>query len=400
MLGVETSCDETALSIVDASMNGDTPVFTIISNIVRTQIDTHAKYGGVFPALAKREHAINLPLLLENLITSIVSLNGSSAHEPSPIAEETWNAIQKILEREPEVFTSLKNILPRLPKPHLDMIAVTSGPGLEPALWVGINFARALSLAWNIPMLGVNHMEGHIVSVLSESNTVQFPAVALLISGGHTELVSATSWGSYTILGQTRDDAAGEAFDKVARILSLGYPGGPAISKHADIERKRIAQGVASPHELHLPRPMISSGDFDFSFSGLKTAVLYAVRDYRANKKLSETDPLPEHFVDTLAYEFEEAVTETIIAKTKKAIEHTGAQSLVIGGGVAANIRIREALTHLAQELGTSIFLPTHDLATDNAVMIAMAGYLKAQRTPPSIAPELAADGNWKISQA
>jgi N6-L-threonylcarbamoyladenine synthase len=395
ILGIETSCDETALSIVEATTNSDGPVFKTVASLVRTQIETHAPHGGVFPMLAKREHAANLPQLLDAL-----GEKESDAKSPATISEERWKQIQTILEREEGLYENLRSVISMLPHPNLDMIAVTSGPGLEPALWVGINFARALSLAWDIPMLGVNHMEGHIISVLSDSGHVAFPSIALLISGGHTELVHASQWGSYEILGQTRDDAVGEAFDKVARILSLGYPGGPAISKLAALERERRQSGTASAHTVTLPRPMIASGDLDFSFSGLKTAVLYAVRDFRAANALADDAPLPQSFTEAIAYEFEEAATETLVSKTKTAIEKVSAQSLVVGGGVASNDRIRSALTSLCSDLGITLHLPHRDLATDNAVMIAMAGFLKAQRIVPSIAPEIQADGNWKVTHA
>jgi N6-L-threonylcarbamoyladenine synthase len=263
-------------------------------------------------------------------------------------------------------------------------------------------------------MVGANHMEGHVVSALAQAagdivsdvdaaisrNRFPFPAVALLISGGHTELIHARAWGQYEELGATRDDAVGEAFDKAARVLAMPYPGGPRISAAAALERERRANGNAAEYGITLPRPMISSGDLDFSFSGLKTAVLYAARDVREKNSLAPDAPLPDRFIEEVAYEFEEAAVAVLVSKTRKAIENTNARALIVGGGVIANTRIRQALQKLADMLGIPLLLPTTYLATDNAVMIAMAGYLKSLRANPVIAPELIADGNWSISNA
>jgi N6-L-threonylcarbamoyladenine synthase len=290
----------------------------------------------------------------------------------------------KLLSHETELARQFVDYIPTIEKPDIDAIAVTTGPGLEPALWVGINFAKALGIAWNIPVYPVNHMEGHILSVLTQTNEpVQFPALSLLISGGHTELVLMNDWQSRQVIGETKDDAIGEAFDKVARILSLPYPGGPEISKLA---KKAREENITSP--LPLPRPMLRSGDYSFSFSGLKTAVLYGVQKMGT---LTDNDKLG------LAREFEDAVTEVIITKTQKAIDEFIPKTLIIGGGVVANTHIRESFEKLIAQYGNiTLLLPETTLATDNSVMIAIAGYLNILSGKQSDL-EFKAQGNLRL---
>jgi N6-L-threonylcarbamoyladenine synthase len=365
VLGIETSCDETALSIIEIDGDENSPSMKILGNVVHSQIDIHQKYGGVFPALAKREHARNLIPLFEKILKE----SGLISNSQFLISNEL--GINKILEREPELLKLFKEFIPKIEKPPVDLISVTYGPGLEPALWVGINFAKALGEVWNIPIIGANHMEGHIVSALintesgirnQELRRILFPAVALLISGGHTEIVEIESWQKYRILGRTKDDAVGEAFDKVARILGLPYPGGPEIS--------RLAEKVRNSHnssKFKLPRPMIHTEDFDFSFSGLKTAVLYTV------KKIPE---MTESIKEEIAFEFENAATDVLISKTQKAIENVGAKTLILGGGVIANSHIRKSFESLAERYpDLNLLTASREVSTDNALMIALAGY-------------------------
>lgn len=347
-LGIETSCDETALALIETRQNNGIFECRVIASLIHSQAELHSPYGGVFPMLAKREHEKNLPIVLEKLL-----------------AEST-----KIQERGTDAE-----------KPPIDAIAVTEGPGLEPALWTGIVFAEELSKKWNVPIIPVNHMEGHIVGSLLASDiadgkwqtlkTLPTPALALLISGGHTELVSIEKIGSYRIVGRTKDDAVGEAFDKVARLLGLPYPGGPRVSKLANEAReKNIVSSVK------LPRPMIASKDLDFSFSGLKTAVLYAIRE-------AEKTPygkLNEDSIKGLCREFEDAVTETLITKLRTAIEETGSQSIIIGGGVAANITLRNQFETIASEYSIPLFMPSKHISGDNALMIALAGALNTSQ--------------------
>jgi len=395
ILAIETSCDETAVSILDAHGDFQGAQFRILGNALLSQIDTHKEYGGVFPMLAKREHSRNLIPLLEKALREADMLREREA-------EALPHDIDTMLEREPELLAQFTAFIPAIAAPDIDVIAVTYGPGLEPALWVGINFAKALSLVWNKPIIPVNHMEGHIlagllsVSVPTSSDeknysqilknlrieNVALPVLTLLISGGHTDLVFMKEPFVYEYLGRTRDDAVGEAFDKVARLLSLPYPGGPEIERLA---LKARSSKLKAPFKL--PRPMLRSDDYDFSFSGLKTAVLYLLKNIG--------EPTQEQ-KEQIAREFEDAVTEVLITKVKHALEHTGAKTLVIGGGVSANTHLREELEKLAKifpEL--SIRVPPRELTTDNALMIAVAGYFRVREKKD---PELIrAEGNLSL---
>lgn len=383
ILSIETSCDETAICILEATGGSEAPEFRILGNGLMSQIELHKPMGGVVPMLAKRAHGMNLvPILLETM-GQVGLVKETNQIENSPTDE-----ITKILEREPELLDAVMGKLLNVAPPDVDAIAVTSGPGLEPALWVGINFARALGLLWDKPVIGINHMEGHILSALMEGR-LEFPALALLISGGHTELVHMPGWLQYSLIGQTRDDAVGEAFDKVARMMGLPYPGGPEISRLA--EQARV-QGITSIYKL--PRPMMNSDDFDFSFAGLKTAMLYTV------KKIPE---LTEQIKMELALEFENAAVEVLIAKTKKALIQHGAKSLVLGGGVTANSEIRRAFTEMILEFpDTELLIPDRLLSTDNAVMIGMAAYLRLLLNPSAkktSTETIRAEGNLKLGK-
>lgn len=386
ILSIETSCDETAVSVISANGGLVEPYFDVLGNALFSQIEMHKEYGGVFPTVAKREHAKKLPHLLTEALKE-ASLFISSHVDYS---ENKWQEIEKILAREDDLFLNLKKVFENIEKPNIDMIAVTAGPGLEPALWVGISCAKALGLLWDIPVIPTNHMEGHILSVFLEGNivsTTKFPALALLISGGHTELVEIQNWGEYKIVGQTRDDAVGEAFDKVARMLGLPYPGGPEIS--------RLAEGARNsnlPQNVKLPRPMIHSDNLDFSFSGLKTAVLYYIRDHG---DLSDNDKAD------IAREFEDAVVEVLVQKTRRAIENSSAQTLIIAGGVIANKMIKKSFHELEKEYpDLTVKTPTHAHSTDNALMIAIAGYMTAMRSPELLNLEniITANGNMRLS--
>ena len=390
ILSIETSCDETAISIVKASGDLLNPSFELLANALFSQIELHKQYGGVFPNLAKREHSKNLVPLLEKVLNESnisMTLNKSCDFEK----------IKETLSREVELYEKLFDFLKTLnnKKPDIDLIVVTEGPGLAPALWVGISFAKALSLAWNIKVLGENHMKGHIVSALEikdkksdkeeETNKIDFPAIALLISGGHTEIVHMQNWAEYKILGQTLDDAVGEAFDKVARMLGMPYPGGPEVSKMAKIAREENIE-----KKIKLPRPMIKSDDLNFSFSGLKTAVLYTV----------EKNHLTQEFIKDICREFEESVTEVLIYKIEKALVKSDAKTLIVGGGVISNTYIRENLERTIKDKFPNVKLKIaqKNLTTDNAVMIAMAGYISFI-SGKNISSEIKAVGNLKIDR-
>jgi N6-L-threonylcarbamoyladenine synthase len=369
ILAIETSCDETAVSIIDAKGGFTKPAFTILGNQLLSQAQKHAKYGGVFPNLAKREHSKSIVPLL-SLTLKEAHMNESKKAVTFTDTERSF--YEKTLNREPNLFEPFIKFITTTKKPKIDYIAVTAGPGLEPALWVGINTAKALAHAWNIPLLPINHMEGHIVSAMlheGKKNTmqlphVQFPLLALLISGGHTELVLMRDWMKYKKIGQTRDDAVGEAFDKVARMMKLPYPGGPHISRLA----ATVADGSS---RFPLPRPMLHSDDFDFSFSGIKTAVLYTIQ------KIPRLTPKMKA---EIANEFEMAATEVLIRKTFKAAQKYKARTILLGGGVSANKRIRDTFSNeVTKQLpDTTLFLPPSHLSTDNALMIATSAYFQA----------------------
>ncbi|MFZ2522648.1 MAG: tRNA (adenosine(37)-N6)-threonylcarbamoyltransferase complex transferase subunit TsaD [Minisyncoccia bacterium] len=385
ILSIETSCDETAVSIVEAEGGLESPTFCVLGNALFSQIDIHKEYGGVYPMLAKREHAKNLIPLLKKVLEESKLISDSKFKSIG--SEEKWREIENILKREIGLYENFKNYIENIPKPEIDVISVTSGPGLAPALWVGISFAKALSVIWDIPVLGVNHMEGHIASILIETdarvmnqesgirnNVMQFPALALLISGGHTEIVKIDAWGKYEILGRTLDDAVGEAFDKTARMLGLSYPGGPEVSKLA-----RLARETSIPHEAKFTRPMIHSENLDFSFSGLKTAVLYYIRDTTENGRI---ELILEKKAD-IAREFEDAVIDVLVKKTKKALEENSFKTLIIAGGVIANKRIADIFSKFENEYNDLVVkIPTKNLSTDNSLMIAGATYLNLNLYP------------------
>jgi len=412
ILSIETSCDETAVAIIRFT---DEKV-EVLGDTLYSQVAMHEQYGGVFPTVAKREHARTLTPLLKD------ALQKASLYREAQNTEDQKKAnfLKELLSREFTLGDELVKLLESIERPTIDHIAVTHGPGLEPALWVGLNFAKALSYYWDIPLIPINHMEGHIFASFlkrSEENAdsefmihePKFPILALLISGGHTQLILTKEWGKYEILGETRDDAVGEAYDKVARMLSLPYPGGPQISKLAELARLEGLGGIATleKENLHLPRestsspqrsafklprPMLHTPDFAFSFAGLKTAVLYTI------KKLPE---LTEDIKKELALEFENAVTEVLITKTKKALRETDAQTLVIGGGVSANIHIRREFTSLIEkeDRGTILLIPSGKLSTDNAVMIGITAYQKIiHGNNPIIDPDtILANGNLSL---
>ena len=412
ILGIETSCDETALSLIETDGRKN-PSIKILENVVLSQIDLHREYGGVFPMMAKREHAKNLiplfkKLLEESSLVPRLKIKVESKRRKESKTLSTFNfQLSTILEREPELLKQFLEFIPTIEKPPIDKIAVTHGPGLEPTLWVGINFAKALGEIWDIPVEPINHMEGHIFASLVKSGEetpnskhqipngekikmrdLEFPALALLISGGHTELILIRDWHQFEIIGETRDDAVGEAFDKVARIIGLPYPGGPEISRLAEAARQK---NLVS--EFSFPRPMLKSPDFDFSFSGLKTSVLYTVKKLPA---------LEDKTKMSIALEFENAVTEVLLTKTKKAIKAHGIKTLLLGGGVVANIHIREAFQNLEQENAhIKIHIPKANLTTDNALMIALASAIrKAKGTPIVSEKQIEARGNLRLGKS
>jgi len=307
ILGIETSCDETGVALYDAEHA------QLLAHAVHSQSDMHQAYGGVVPELASRDH-----------IRRIV-----------PLARQLFERTGRSLD-------------------DLGAVAYTEGPGLAGALLVGASFAHGLAFALGVPAMGIHHLEGHLLSPLLSARPPQFPFVALLVSGGHTQLLRVDAVGRYALLGETQDDAAGEAFDKTAKLLGLGYPGGPEVAKLAEA-------GRSGRHRL--PRPMISSGDLDFSFSGLKTAVLLLVRSAQPNAQ----------FHADVARAFEDAIVDVLVAKCALAIERTGLERLVVAGGVGANRALRQALEAAGLKKRFEVFFPEQELCTDNGAMIAFA---------------------------
>jgi N6-L-threonylcarbamoyladenine synthase len=323
ILALESSCDESAVAVLDDGRG-------LLSHVLHSQVDLHQAYGGVVPELASRDHVQRLLPLVERALA-----------EAGTCADE------------------------------LDGVAYTAGPGLIGALLAGAALARSLGFAWGLPTLGVHHLEGHLLAPLLEPDPPTFPHLALLVSGGHTMLIEARGLGDYTLLGDTRDDAAGEAFDKSAKLLGLPYPGGPHLARLA--ERGRAGRVV-------LPRPMLDRPGLEFSFSGLKTAVLHAVR------------ALPESAGEAeradIARGLQDAVVDTLIAKAVRAIDATGLDALVVSGGVSANHSLRERLGSAARERGVRVYYPRPEFCTDNAAMIAVAGLARlaaGERDAPGI---------------
>ncbi|MCF6807053.1 tRNA (adenosine(37)-N6)-threonylcarbamoyltransferase complex transferase subunit TsaD [Thiotrichales bacterium 19S9-12] len=316
ILAIETSCDETGLALFDVKKD------QLIDHVVYTQAQMHSEYGGVVPELASRDHIRKLLPLLKTLL------------------------------RQNKLTTD-----------QLNVVAYTKGPGLIGALMVGASFAKALAYALKIPAVGIHHLEGHLMAAQLEDNKPEYPFVSLLVSGGHTQLIAVKSFSDYQLLGESIDDAAGEAFDKTAKLLGLPYPGGALLAKLAEKGEKGV---------FHLPRPMTDRPGLDFSFSGLKTAVLNLWN--KSDKK--------EQTKANIAYAFEEAVVDTLRIKAKRALEHTGFDRLVVAGGVGANIRLRDGLNQMAEKNRYQVFYPKVEYCTDNGAMIAAAAanHIKANQ--------------------
>ena len=314
VLGVESSCDETGLALYDTEQG-------LLAHALHSQVEMHAEYGGVVPELASRDHIRRVLPLTENVLKT---------------ANKTLQDI--------------------------DAIAYTQGPGLSGALLVGTSFAESLAFSLQVPTINVHHLEGHLLAPLLEANPPAFPFVALLVSGGHSQLMRVDGIGEYELLGDTLDDAAGEAFDKTAKLLGLGYPGGPALSKLA-------GSGKAC---FKLPRPLLNSGDLNFSFSGLKTAVLTLVNQHQ---------PLDATTTADIAWEFQEAVTEILTLKCMSALRETGLDNLVVSGGVGANSKLREKLNAATKRKLCKVSYPRLEFCTDNGAMIAFAGAMRLKAT-------------------
>lgn len=370
ILAIETSCDETSIALVEAQDNS----LFIHSHKTASQAEFHSQFGGVFPAMAKREHIKACVPLLASVLDESKEIMEKD-WQTTTINEETKNRITEILHKEPELLQDILNFFNSNTFPKIDIVSVTQGPGLEMSLWVGINFAKSLGQILNVPIVGINHMHGHLVSPLLPEEiakkeiplkTIPDNFVTLLVSGGHTQLFFSEN-GTHKLLGETVDDAVGEAFDKVARLMNLPYPGGPVVSKLAETARERNVDPV------ELPRPMIYSNDFNFSYSGLKTAVMYHIRK---NPLETENDIL------ALALGFENAAIEVLVKKTVKALVETGSSALLLGGGVAANTHLKNMLRRATTEHNVEFYEPTQSITGDNALMIALATYIEYKNKP------------------
>ena len=397
ILAIDTSCDDTSVAVVEKKNNQ----IKAMSNIVSSQIKIHAPYGGIYPMLAKRAHQENLaPTLIQSLKkagllkaqSAKLSTRGHSTElSRGPQAEgckaqscnSKFKILNKILNRDPALLEKTMNFLAKYEKPAIDAIAITNGPGLEPCLWQGVNFAKALSFWWGLPLIPVNHIKAHLTANFISENSkkqetrnkqIQFPAIGLVASGGHTELILMKKQGDYKLIGSTRDDASGECFDKTARILGLPYPGGPAIAALA--ARFKIQD---SRFKIELPRPMIKSNNFDFSFSGLKTAVLYDFQ--KREKKMRES----QDYKILMAKEIQQAIIDVLIAKTLKAAKKFNAKSIITGGGVMANKELRNQLKVQSSKCKINFLVPPKNLCMDNA---AMAGAEALISKPKVINPQ------------
>jgi len=399
ILAIETSCDETSIGIIE-KIESISNCYKILAHETISQVNKHIEFGGVFPTLARREHEKNLvPILVRCLVQAglaIPTSHGNSVPAPSKgapvqssLSDNEKNYYIDSLSRYPDLEKSFWEFAEKydtkLIGESIDAIAVTNGPGLPPALWVGVNFSKCLAEIFstdnrNIPIYPINHMEGHIVSALANKQDDQvtmqtpvYPMLSLLISGGHTELVLSAEPHKYEKIGETMDDAVGECFDKVARMLNLPYPGGPEIGKLAEQGRE---SGVSM--NAKFPRPMLHIKDFNFSFSGLKTHILYYIRDL--DRVLTDQDKLE------IATEFEYAVRDVLFSKSKKAILETGAKSFVVGGGVISSPFLRNELAKLEDETGCKVYLSDKQMATDNALMIALvaATQIENKKEPTS----------------
>ena len=339
ILGVESSCDETGLALYDSEHG-------LLAHALHSQVAMHAEYGGVVPELASRDHIRRVLPLTERVLLD---------------AEKTLQDI--------------------------DAIAYTQGPGLSGALLVGASFAASLAFSLGIPTIQVHHLEGHLLAPLLEDNPPAFPFVALLVSGGHTQLMRVDGVGRYQLLGDTLDDAAGEAFDKTAKLLGLGYPGGPALAELADQSQ---AHSQSADRMFKLPRPLLNSGDLNFSFSGLKTAVLSLANKHQPLSKAAKAE---------LAWEFQEAITDVLSAKCMAALRGTGLDNLVVSGGVGANLRLRQKLNAAVRAKLCKVSYPRLEFCTDNGAMIAFAGAMRLQAAKVDGVYSFSVKPRWDLAE-
>jgi N6-L-threonylcarbamoyladenine synthase len=452
ILAIETSCDDTCVVIVEAGKRGYRCGFAqikILSNVIFSQVKVHQKYGGIHPSLAKREHQNNLAITLERALKKskmLARLNfqfSSTNFQSNP----KFKKLKTIFQKDEALFEKTTDFLTKYQKPKIDAIAVTVGPGLEPCLWTGVNFAKALAYFWNLPIIPVNHIESHIMAnwlqpirqcqmspchclpmpstlvsygagrrATGQANVKcqMFPAVCLVVSGGHTQLILMKDFGKYKILGETRDDAAGECFDKTARILGLNYPGGPSIAAKASMSNVKcsgLREAENSPKgcisNVKLPRPMLNSKNYDFSFSGLKTAVLY---DY---KKRPKKIRVSNNYIQQMCFEIQQSIIDVLIKKTISAAKEYKAKAIILGGGVIANENLRNQFMSNVKCSGlreaenspkgcisnVKFLAPIKKFCTDNAAMIAITAYFLSLKGKTKNWKKIIADANLRLTE-
>jgi N6-L-threonylcarbamoyladenine synthase len=396
ILAIETSCDETSIAIIEKLEGADNlenkNLYKVLSHNTISQINIHAQYGGVYPMLARREHEKNLmPLLHKSLLDAGLLDNVELSQDENiiNIEKKFESEITEFLERYPALRENILDFFNKFQVKNIDYIAVTSGPGLPPALWVGVNSAKVISkILGGIPIYPINHMEGHIIGGISENkndvieiNKLAYSALSLLISGGHTELVLSEAINKYKKIGETLDDAVGESYDKVARMLGLEYPGGPKVGMLAAEGRELQANGINIHSFLpkSFPRPLLHSPDLNFSFSGLKTHILYLTNDLK--EKYGE---LSDEMRMQIATEFEYTVRDVFMKKLEKAVYKNNIQTVIVGGGVASNNFLRSNFLQLADKLNIKIYISSKELSTDNALMIALTAAMHIDKDLPS----------------
>lgn len=341
VLGIETSCDETGIAVYDTEHG-------LLAHALYSQIELHRQFGGVVPELASRDHVRKTLPLIDNVLQQA-----------------------------------------KLTKHDIDGIAYTAGPGLVGALMVGAAISQGLALAWNCPSIGVHHMEAHLLAPWLEAEHPEPPFVALLVSGGHTQLIHVKAIGQYQLLGESIDDAAGEAFDKTAKLLGLPYPGGPVLAQLAE---------SGHPDRFTLPRPMTDRPGLDFSFSGLKTAVMTTLMKQTGSSDVNELKNLDPQLKADIACSFQAAVVDTLTIKCKRALQQTGLNTLVIAGGVSANQQLRQHMAELADANRWQVFYPRHEFCTDNGAMVALAGALRLQRGQQD-SDNIAVRARWPLTE-
>jgi len=399
VLGIETSCDDTGIAILEMEGPCFPPSIQIKANLVSSQVKIHRPWGGVVPTLAKREHQKNLLPLLKKSLDRINQLHP----EKTVLSRSKKESLTKIFFKSEKWLKVISLFLQSYRPPNIDLIAVTQGPGLAPALWAGVNFAQALSFGWGLPLVPVNHLEAHFLSSWLPENGIPrpkpvFPLIALIVSGGHTQLVFADRFSHYQLIGETRDDAAGECFDKTARLLGLGYPGGSPIAQAAEKWQTIISQPrkniPAVIEDISLPRPMIQAKNFDFSFAGLKTAVSYLHQRLPLTVKNSFFYPLK------MADEIQQAINDVLLKKMVRAARDFRVKGIVLSGGVSANQQLRERLAEKCKENRLLFFRPPLAFAMDNAAMIALTGYCHQQEAVPLCRiPGLQAEANLSLAE-